>query len=179
MRIIYFIAAAALLAGCRSEKSVQHDGVRPVKCVVARSTRYVDRDFAGLSTADDATNMAFKISGQVKSIPVSKGQAVRRGELLAELDPRDVQLQVEAARASFEQARSRLDRARRLLRMTPYRVRRPRPHRRTIRKPGRYTRMRPTFWPIRVSQLRSTAWSSVLMPMPSREYRRGRRSSGS
>lgn len=115
MRIIYFIAAAALLAGCRSEKSVQHDGVRPVKCVVARSTRYVDRDFAGLSTADDATNMAFKISGQVKSIPVSKGQAVRRGELLAELDPRDVQLQVEAARASFEQARSRLDRARRLL----------------------------------------------------------------
>ena len=52
MRIIYFIAAAALLAGCRSEKSVQHDGVRPVKCVVARSTRYVDRDFAGLSTAN-------------------------------------------------------------------------------------------------------------------------------
>lgn len=115
MRIFSLLLFISVLASCRSGGESRQPSLRPVKCIVAASTRFVERDFAGLSTADDATNMAFKISGQVKSIPVSKGQEVERGELLAELDPRDVELQVESARASYVQAQSRLERARRLL----------------------------------------------------------------
>lgn len=110
-----FILTTLFLVGCASGGSETISTVRPVKCITAASTKFVSKDFAGLSTADDATNMAFKISGQVKSIPVSKGQAVERGELLAELDPRDVELQVTSARAAYNQALSRLERARRLL----------------------------------------------------------------
>ena len=47
--------------------------------------------------------------------PWRRGQEVRRGELLAELDPRDVRLQVDAGRSAFEQARSNLQRIGRLL----------------------------------------------------------------
>lgn len=88
---------------------------QPVKCVTASRSEYVSRDFAALSTADDAVNLAFKISGRVVDIPVAKGVSVRRGELLARLDDRDVELQLAAARAAFNEARSRLDRAQRLL----------------------------------------------------------------
>lgn len=76
---------------------------------------FLDRDFAGMATADDAVNMAFKIAGQVAAVDVSKGDYVSRGETLARLDPRDVELQVAADRAQYERARSQFDRVSRLM----------------------------------------------------------------
>lgn len=76
---------------------------------------YIERDFAGMATADDAVNLAFKISGQIMSVDVSKGDYVRKGELLARLDPRDVELQKAADRSQFERAKSQYERMQRLL----------------------------------------------------------------
>lgn len=88
---------------------------QPVKCTTAQPLRSLNRDFAALSTADDAVNLAFKLSGRVVDIPVAKGMAVKEGELLARLDSRDVELQLSAARAAYDEAVSRLNRAERLL----------------------------------------------------------------
>ena len=88
---------------------------RPVKVVTVSALTTVEREFAALTTADDAVNLAFKLSGRVVDIPVAKGQFVKRGELLAELDSRDVELQVSASKAAYTEAQSRLERARRLL----------------------------------------------------------------
>lgn len=76
---------------------------------------YIERDFAGMATADDAVNLAFKISGQILSVDVSKGDYVKKGELLARLDPRDVELQKAADRSQFERAKSQYERMQRLL----------------------------------------------------------------
>ena len=85
---------ATLLSSCGVQSADHANNVRVVKVATVREVNYVDRDFAGMSTADDATMLAFKLSGQVASVDVSKGDFVRRGELLAQLDPRDVELQV-------------------------------------------------------------------------------------
>ena len=66
---------------------------------------YIERDFAGMATADDAVNLAFKISGQILSVDVSKGDYVKKGELLARLDPRDVELQKAADRQGLSMCR--------------------------------------------------------------------------
>lgn len=76
---------------------------------------YLDRDFAGMATANDAVNMAFKIAGQIAAVDVSKGEYVARGQTLARLDPRDVELQVASDRAQYERARSQFDRVSRLM----------------------------------------------------------------
>lgn len=94
--------------------SQPNDRPQPVKSVVATSSRVVERDFAGLSTPVMAVNLAFKISGQILRIPLSKGEMVAKGELLCQLDPRDVELQLIADKSSYEQARSSYDRAQRL-----------------------------------------------------------------
>lgn len=86
-----------------------------MKVTTVSAVDYVDRDFAGMATADDAVNLAFKISGQVASVDVSKGDYVNKGEMLAQLDPRDVELQVAADRAQYERAESQFERMRRLL----------------------------------------------------------------
>lgn len=115
MRNYLLFLLILLLVGC-GRRAPQFDGQpQVVKCVTATSVDYLRRDFAALSTADDAVNLAFKISGRVVDIPVAKGVQVRKGQLLAALDKRDVELQVEAARAAFREAQSRLERAKRLL----------------------------------------------------------------
>ena len=115
MRRLPIILLLLSLVGCSSRSENSSREPRTVKCVVATPYTEQRRDFAALSTADDASNLAFKIGGRVLDIPVAKGMSVRRGQLLAELDDSDVRLQVDAAKATYDEAQSRLARARRLL----------------------------------------------------------------
>ena len=103
------------LVACRGGGKQPDDVVQPVKCVVAKPLHAITRDFAALSTADDAVNLAFKLSGRVVDVPVAKGMSVTEGQLLARLDSRDVELQLSAAKAAYDEALSRLRRAERLL----------------------------------------------------------------
>lgn len=114
-RFILCAVVVLCVVGCHRRQSEGQPSPRPVKTVLVRPVDYIDRDFAGMATADDAVNLAFKLSGQVAAVEVSKGDYVRRGELLAQLDPRDVELQVAADRSQFERARSQFERMKRLL----------------------------------------------------------------
>ena len=108
-----FVAACSL-ASCGRKAEVAQP-IRPVKVTSVHAVDYIDRDFAGMSTADDATTLAFKIAGQVASVDVSKGDYVEKGALLARLDPRDTELQVAADKALYDKASSQFSRMKRLL----------------------------------------------------------------
>lgn len=114
-RILLFISLILFAASCLPQRKESKDGARAVKVTRVRAVDYVDRDFAGMATADDAVNLAFKVAGQVASVEVSKGDYVSKGELLAKLDPRDVELQVAADKAQYERAESQYERMKRLL----------------------------------------------------------------
>lgn len=109
------LLSTLLLASCGRASKGKESDVRSVKVSTVESVDFEERDFAGMATADDATMLAFKISGQVASVDVGKGDMVSRGELLASLDPRDVELQVASDRSKYEQALSQYERMRRLL----------------------------------------------------------------
>ena len=104
-----------LLAGSCSHRPPASQTVRPVKVVTASGAGLIEKDFAGMATPDDAVTLAFKLAGQVLDVPVSQGERVEKGALLAELDPRDIELQVAATRSAFEEARSVQQRMQRLL----------------------------------------------------------------
>lgn len=115
MRYFFIPLLSILFVACHATNGDKSRPPQPVKCTTAQPLRSLNRDFAALSTADDAVNLAFKLSGRVVDIPVAKGMAVKQGELLARLDSRDVELQLSAARATYDEAVSRLNRAERLL----------------------------------------------------------------
>lgn len=104
-----------LCVSCRQGAEPDADAVRPVKITTAVDASTLDRDFAGMSTPDDAVTLAFKIAGQVLDVPVSKGESVQKGALIAELDPREVKLTVAANRSAYDEASSQLQRMKRLL----------------------------------------------------------------
>lgn len=111
----FFIILSLLYVACGSVESTPERKPKPVKSVVAKRVEYLTREYAALSTADDAVTLAFKVAGRVVDAPVAKGMSVKQGALLAELDRRDVELQVEATLSAYREAQSRLERAERLL----------------------------------------------------------------
>ena len=115
--IIILSVALSVLLLTSCGKGRGKDDVKPryVRATRVSAVDYIDRDFAGMATADDAVNLAFKISGQVLSVDVAKGDYVKKGELLSRLDPRDVELQVASDLSQFERARAQEERMKRLL----------------------------------------------------------------
>ncbi len=109
------IILALLITACHHKNPESSRAPRPVKVVQVHDLKTFEKEYVGLATPDDAVNLAFKIGGQVIDIPVSKGQEVKRGALIAELDPREVELEVAAHRSAYEEARSQLERMKRLL----------------------------------------------------------------
>ena len=84
-------------------------GLRAYK-VSARAESRVRR-FPSVLQPADISVLSFEISGQLKAINLQVGQKVELGDLLAEIDPRSLQTQVEQANAGVQQAQAQVDNA--------------------------------------------------------------------
>ncbi len=81
--------------------------VRPVKYLrVSQSGEERVRTFSGTARADQESKLSFKVAGTISHIPVKVGDRVRRGQLLAELDPKDYRIKVREAEAGLERAKA-------------------------------------------------------------------------
>jgi RND family efflux transporter MFP subunit len=63
---------------------------------------------AGTLAADEQVALGMKVAGRLGTIAVDLGTPVRRGQVIARLDPRDFELKVRQAESALEQARARL-----------------------------------------------------------------------
>ncbi len=108
------ILAAALVACGNGDKAPQPP--RPV--LVARADAATGHGADGLSAyageirAREEAALSFRVGGKLVRRLVDVGDRVRAGDLLAELDPGDLRLQVEALQAELTAADAQLARAR-------------------------------------------------------------------
>ena len=89
--------------------------IRPVKTATASSQSVIRKDFSGIVEAVEYVKLAFRVSGQVINLPVVEGQRVKKGQLIAAIDPRDISLQYAADKAAYETAAAQVERNKRLL----------------------------------------------------------------
>lgn len=100
-------ALAFLVGGCGEPVAPPEPVVRPVRTVVVRDDGgELERTFAGQARAGEESRLSFRVGGLLRSLPVNVGDRVRAGELVAALDPTDLQLQLQEVQASLAQARS-------------------------------------------------------------------------
>lgn len=64
---------------------------------------------SGTVAADQTSNLNFSTSGRVTKVDVTLGQAVKQGDVLAEIDPTDAQSALQSAQSSLASAQSKLD----------------------------------------------------------------------
>ena len=66
--------------------------------------------FPGRIKAGDDINLSFRIAGPIASINVSAGNFVKKGQVLAQIDPRDYQTQLAATEAEYNQVKDEANR---------------------------------------------------------------------
>ena len=104
------VAGTILLfwAGC-AEPVPEKTFVKPVKAVVlGRSEEGGGRLFPGTVQAAQRARLSFRVSGPLVQLPIFEGKEVRRGELLAQVDPRDYETAVRNLEARLADLRAQL-----------------------------------------------------------------------
>lgn len=85
--------------------------MRPVPTVTAKLVSAVEsRYFPGQVRASKRVELAFNVSGQLQTLNAWEGTDVQEGDLLAQLDQRDFQYALDAAKADFQNAKLTYDR---------------------------------------------------------------------
>jgi len=112
---LFLLGIVLLLSACAEEK-VQQEVVRPVKVmVVDDSSEGIVRTFPGTTRAAARAELSFRVPGPLVQLPISEGERVSKGELLAQIDPRDFQTAVdnlEASLAGLQAQRKAMNQAR-------------------------------------------------------------------
>jgi RND family efflux transporter MFP subunit len=105
------LLAAAVATGCSPNSAEQETEVaRPAKLYTVRTSgESAAREFPGQVQAAKRVPLAFRVGGPVVDVAVSKGQRVAQGELLANVDPRDYEVQVKNLEAKLAEKRAQLD----------------------------------------------------------------------
>lgn len=100
--------AAFVIAGCGGEdKKVPEEVIRPVRYINVSLTKDGrDRSFSGIAKAGTESRLSFRVPGIVEKINVNVGDIVKKGQVIAALDPADYQLKVQEAEAGLARARA-------------------------------------------------------------------------
>jgi RND family efflux transporter MFP subunit len=118
VRYLLIVMAVFIATGCGSEYAATgappkagREAVTPrlvhaipaTQDTVARGTVVT-----GTLAAEDQVVLSFKVDGRLNEIAVDLGSRVRKGQIIAQLDPTDFRLRVRQAEAALQQARARL-----------------------------------------------------------------------
>jgi RND family efflux transporter MFP subunit len=84
-------------------------GLRAFKVAAKAESRF--RRFPTVLQPADVSGLSFEIAGQLQALTLAVGQRVQLGDVLAEIDPRSLQSQVDQADAVVRQAQAQVDNA--------------------------------------------------------------------
>ncbi len=109
MRLIAIIAIA-VLTGCSSD-AIKDEIIRPVKTTTVSVKSAEDHcNFPGEIKAGKDVKIAFRVSGTIEELDYEEGLFVKEGTIIARLDDRDYQLQVDATRAKYNEVKAEVER---------------------------------------------------------------------
>lgn len=97
--------ALTLLLGCEKEVVEEKEVLRPVRTLQVTPAQIGNtRIFSGVSQSEQEVQLSFRIPGTVIKLPIKVGDRLKKGDLVAQLDPATYELQAAQSRASLAQA---------------------------------------------------------------------------
>ena len=106
---LFALALALTLAGC-SKPAEKVEEVRPVRAIkMAAADTQAVAQFPGEVRARYESRLGFRVGGKIVSRKVEVGSMVKRGQVLMQLDPQDLQLAQTQSSAALSAAESNLE----------------------------------------------------------------------
>jgi multidrug efflux pump subunit AcrA (membrane-fusion protein) len=103
------------LSACKGEQQKKESNGEAVPVTVGRVQRVQELETISVSgtvsTPNSPANVSFLVSGKVMSVGPREGEYVKKGQVLASIDPTDYQLPLAGAKAQSDQARVGYERA--------------------------------------------------------------------
>lgn len=113
MKRIYWVLASisiCLLASCNSGTKDARECQTVKIDTVTSASGQTYLQYPGKVKAAQDISLAFRVSGTIRKIYVKDGTRVQAGQLLAELDPTDYQVQLDATEAEYKQIKAEAER---------------------------------------------------------------------
>lgn len=103
--LIGLLAVVLVLGACGSDEGEAEKHVRAVKTMVISDLASAQaRKFPGTIEAVDSSQISFEVDGIVQSVNVDVGDKFKKGDILATLDRKPLELAVESAKATLSRA---------------------------------------------------------------------------
>ena len=92
---------AFLLGGCKEKEEIARpEPVKPVKLLLVQAgLEQLSVSLPGRVRAARRSELSFKVSGPLEKLPIDEGQVVKKGDLIAQILPRDFQTAINEAKA--------------------------------------------------------------------------------
>lgn len=104
-----FIVFVFSLVSCNRKSENQTESIKPVKYEkVSYFNHNKSHAFSGTVKAEHETNLSFKVGGTLSNVNIKIGDKVKKGQLLASINPVDYEVQKEQAVAQKMSAESQL-----------------------------------------------------------------------
>jgi RND family efflux transporter MFP subunit len=103
--LCYFLLCL-FLGSCKKD-GTEEEIVRSVKTMTVSSSSGIGtRQLSGVLKPSDESDLSFQVGGNVKGVEAKLGDVVKKGQLLAFIDPRDYELKLQSAQAALESAQA-------------------------------------------------------------------------
>ena len=109
--ILTIICISFLMLSCKDKAARQDEKVQYVQTTtITSASKFAAVNYPGRTKAIDDINVAFRVSGPISRILVHEGDHVTKGQVIATMDPRDYQVQLNATQAEYESVKAEADR---------------------------------------------------------------------
>lgn len=113
LKTVFLTSLLALLlisCGKKEEEKAETIAVRPIKLMtVGSDLTGQTRKLPGIVRATERVDLAFQVSGPLIELPVREGQRVKRGDLVARIDPQDYETRLRDAKGTVARAKAAVD----------------------------------------------------------------------
>ncbi|MGI9416200.1 MAG: efflux RND transporter periplasmic adaptor subunit [Geminicoccaceae bacterium] len=107
---LFAVAALLPLGACDSEQVEQAEVVRQVRAIEVGSEAGIGRAwFPGRAKAVQEVELAFRVGGQLATLPIEVGDEVAKGDILAQLDAVSYETEVQRLDATQASAEAKLE----------------------------------------------------------------------
>jgi RND family efflux transporter MFP subunit len=114
--LVTLIALLFLFNGCKDKEKAKEDIVRPVKTIVVNGDENsLGKGYPAVTKAKKEIDITFRVGdAPIIEYNVVEGSLVKKGELIAAIDPGDFKIAVQSAKARYTQTKAESERYERL-----------------------------------------------------------------